>query len=523
VLPASEPIVLAVTPPDRAQVRLALATAGALTAAFLVTAPFATVPLARLDAFIPAVQTALFVTNLITAVLLFAQFYVEHWRALLVLAGGYLFTALIVVPQALVFPGVFPPLAGRAGPQSAAWLYYFWHAGFPAAVIGYVRLRERDGEAPVRGSTRANVVRTLVVVVALAGALTWLAIVHPASLPDLLLDTTRLSPMARYVSGGVSLLTVAALGLLWLQRRSVLDLWLGVALFASLPDIALAIFFQTVRFNAGWYAARGYALVAGTLVLVVLLSQTTRLYIRLARANLALRHEREARLLTLDSLAGAIAHEINQPLTSIITTGQASKRLLAQAPPALEEVREALQDIVDDGRRAAEVIAGLRAVIGRDTRQMTPFAVNGVVHEVLRSVGVELRAHQVSALTDLADGLPPVHGNRVLVEHVLLNLITNAIEAMDPVTERPRVLQIRSGVSDAAGILVTVEDSGPGIGASHQDAIFEPFFTTKANGMGMGLAICRSIIELHGGKLWVSHARPHGTIFHVELPAAFAG
>jgi signal transduction histidine kinase len=381
-------------------------------------------------------------------------------------------------------------------------------------------LKDKEGETRLaRGSTRRAVVCSIAVVVALVCALAWAAIMRSTALPELVSDVTQLTPLAPWVSGAVLLLSIAALGLLWLRQRSVLDLWLAVALVASLPDIGLAVFLSTVRFSVGWYAARVYALITGTVVLLVLLSETTKLYVTLARANVALRREREARLLTLDSLVSAVAHEIKQSLTGIITNSQASKKLLAKDPPDLDEAGAALDDIINDGRRVTEVISGIRTLVGRDPRRVTRFDVNDVVREVLGSVVIDLRTHGVSASMELSEGLPHMQADRVLVEHVLLNLITNAIQAMDPLTERPRLLRVRSELSAPSGILVTVEDSGPGITAKHRDSIFEPFFTTKANGMGMGLAICRSIIELHNGKLWASDGRPHGTVFHVELPA----
>jgi signal transduction histidine kinase len=142
------------------------------------------------------------------------------------------------------------------------------------------------------------------------------------------------------------------------------------------------------------------------------------------------------------------------------------------------------------------------------------------VRGVLQAVEIDLRGHGVATTTLLRDRLPKVHGNRVLVEHLVLNLVTNAIEAMEPVTEHPRQLRISSDQAGPSHVCVTVEDSGPGIRAQDQDAIFEPFFTTKARGTGMGLAICRSIIELHSGKLWLSGGRSRGASFHVELPVA---
>jgi len=192
---------------------------------------------------------------------------------------------------------------------------------------------------------------------------------------------------------------------------------------------------------------------------------------------------------------------------------------LAETPPNIDKARAAFEAIANDGIRAGTVIASLRAMFKKDTHQRVRFDLNDLLREVLTLVDVDLRAQRVLVSTELCDGLPQLLADRVQLQQVFLNLITNAIEAMRFVTDRARLLRIKSDfIQESSGVLVTIEDSGRGIERKDKDRIFEPFFTTKSAGTGIGLAICRSIIEAHGGHIRASANHPHGTIFHVALP-----
>jgi signal transduction histidine kinase len=223
--------------------------------------------------------------------------------------------------------------------------------------------------------------------------------------------------------------------------------------------------------------------------------------------------------MTATQMAASIAHEINQPLTAIVANGSAALRWLARAPPDIAEVSAALKDVVRDGQRAGEVIASLRGMFRKDDPKQTLSDVNQLIREVLTLVDADLRAQRVSLVARLNDGVPRVLADRVQLQQVFMNLIANAIEAMESVVDRERVLTIKSEMRDGSGILITVEDTGSGIDAKNADRIFETFFTTKRTGMGMGLAICRSIIQAHHGSLWASPGPVCGSIFHVALPA----
>jgi PAS domain S-box-containing protein len=227
-----------------------------------------------------------------------------------------------------------------------------------------------------------------------------------------------------------------------------------------------------------------------------------------------------SRQMTVGAMTASIAHEVNQPLAAIVANANAGLRWLARAEPDLDEVHSLLGRIVRDGHRAGDVIVSIRSMFQKDGCQMSPVKVNDLVGEVLALVHGELESHQISGQNEMLDGLPRVMAERVQLQQVLLNLVTNAIEAMSSIADRERVLAIRSRVCEPDHVLITVEDSGTGIDPSQIDRIFDAFFTTKAQGMGMGLSICRSIVESHGGQLWASARSPHGSMFCVKLQSA---
>jgi C4-dicarboxylate-specific signal transduction histidine kinase len=232
---------------------------------------------------------------------------------------------------------------------------------------------------------------------------------------------------------------------------------------------------------------------------------------------------RVTQLTTMGQMAASIAHEITQPLAAIVANSSAGLRWLGREPPHVDEARAALNDIVADGHRASDVIASIRTMFKKDSHERTLVDLNELIRDVLAIVDADLRTQRVSVSTELRDGLPQVLADRVQIQQVFLNLILNAAEAMASVTDRTRLLQIKSDIHDTSGTLVTVEDSGTGISVKDRDRIFDSFFTTKSTGMGMGLSICRSIIESHDGRLWASANNPYGTIFHVALPGGTPG
>jgi PAS domain S-box-containing protein len=240
--------------------------------------------------------------------------------------------------------------------------------------------------------------------------------------------------------------------------------------------------------------------------------------LRKAEAELA----HVTRVTTLGELAASIAHEVNQPLGAIVADANACLNWLAATAPRLDEAREALGAIVDEGHRAAEVIQRIRQLARRAEPQKERLNVNGVIRDASALVRNEALSRRVSLWTVLGSALPPVLGDRVQLQQVLINLAINGMDAMATITDGPRELVIRSQ-SESDGVLVTVRDSGTGIAPQNMDRIFDAFFTTKSSGMGMGLSICRSIVEAHGGRLWAGANLGPGATLQFSLPAANPG
>jgi C4-dicarboxylate-specific signal transduction histidine kinase len=226
-----------------------------------------------------------------------------------------------------------------------------------------------------------------------------------------------------------------------------------------------------------------------------------------------------SRVTTIGAMAASIAHEVNQPLGAIVGNADICLRWLARATPDLVEVRDALCDIIADGHRASEVITRIRSFVRKESTQQMSLDLNEVVREAIALANHEVREKRVVLRTELAADLPPVCGDRIQLEQVLLNLIMNGIEAMSEITERTRELVIRSGSDAEDKVLITVQDCGTGIAPQQAKRIFTAFYTTKPGGMGMGLAICRAIIEAHEGRLWVVPNAGPGATFQFTLPS----
>ena len=225
---------------------------------------------------------------------------------------------------------------------------------------------------------------------------------------------------------------------------------------------------------------------------------------------------RVTRALDMGELVATIAHEVNQPLTAIVTNANFCLRRLEGVTTNLDEFRAAVAEIVNDGTRASAVISRIRSLLMKGSSSRTELDINEILREVSVFLRNEATRNQVSVRTDLGDNLPRVSGDRVQLQQVVINLVMNGIEAMSSVTHRPRNLLIRSAKNHDE-VLIQVQDSGTGVDADHAKHIFEPFFTTKPGGIGMGLSISRSIVESHGGYLWVDSG-PEGALFQFTLP-----
>jgi signal transduction histidine kinase len=256
----------------------------------------------------------------------------------------------------------------------------------------------------------------------------------------------------------------------------------------------------------------------GRLLGDILVRKRSDLALRAAHSELA----RVSQFSAMGVMTASIGHEIRQPLAAIVTGAHAGLRWISRSPPNVDEAKQTLKNIVQEGQRASDILDTIRAMFKRDSKETVPIDINSLIADVLELVQSEVRKQKVSIETKLADRLPEVSGNRIQLQQVVLNLTMNAIEAMSALNGRERILRLKTAVHRPDGVLVTVEDSGPGIDAKDVERIFDALFTTKSKGMGMGLSICRSIIEAYHGRLWVSPGKEHGSAFHFVLPAMAA-
>jgi len=224
-----------------------------------------------------------------------------------------------------------------------------------------------------------------------------------------------------------------------------------------------------------------------------------------------------ARVSTMGELTATMAHEINQPLAAVVTNGEAALRWLRRPAPDLGEATDALGRVVTNGRRAGEIVARIRGFLAKSPPRHESLDLAEMIGEAAQLLERELARHAVILRQENEPGLPRVRGDRLQLQQVVVNLMVNGIQAMAAIRDRPRVLTVRTSRQEDGPVRVDVADTGEGIRPEALERVFQPFYTTKSNGMGMGLAICRSTVEAHGGRLWVSDAGP-GAVFHVLLP-----
>lgn len=516
------PFLLTTSPPGPSQRRLAACVLAILVGALIVTAPFARIPLENTEALLPAYAAAVFVNEVITASLLLALFSVQRSPAVLALSIGYLFSGVMVVPWALTFPGVFASLGLLdAGLQSTAAIATLRRLGFPIFVLAYALLEDPSPSARAsHGSAGRIILASVAGVVAIACGLTWLIVTNDELLPRFMQDTRSVAAVWRYVPATAVCLYLVGLCVLWTRPRSVLNLWLMVVLCTLLIEIVILSYLSAgLRLSVGWWAGRLYGLLSASLVLLVLLSEMTTLYARLVRSLSAERRAREARLTAMEALSASIAHEVNQPVASMVTNADAGLRWLGRPSPDIEEARTALKRIVDDGHRAGKVIQGITTMFKKSAQERVSVNLNQLIDETLRRCRDEVQLGHVAVEAELDGQLPLVTGSPVQLQQVISNLVANAVDAMTAVTGRKRLLHIKTEPQDSGSVLVSVRDSGVGLDPEHRDRIFEPFFTTRSDGMGMGLMFCQSVIEAHGGRLWVTDNEPQGAVFHFTLPS----
>lgn len=520
VHPPSE-FVLALRAPSVAQQRAAIGVAALLILGLLAVAPFADVPLETATPFIPAYATAVLALDLIAATLLLAQFAAIGASPLLSLAATYIFVGLTAATWALTFPGAFSAEGLLGGDrQTTAVIAAFRRLVFPVGVLAYAVVRLRD--APSTASMRhpgVAIAITVALASAAAAGITWLAVGMAASTPGFMVDTRASTAVWTTVLWASVGLTVTAAGALGRLRLTVLDLWLLVTLAAFLIEILLLGFLASgVRLTVGWWAGRGFGLAAAAVVALALLAETAALTTRAARSLIEELQARQARATTLEALAGAIAHEMNQPLTAIVTNADAANRWLDRPRPDIASARVRLAAIRADGERAARVVNDLRSAFGARPMRKVSVDTGALLRSAAALAVADARAERVTLSVDAPADLPKVAGNPDQLRQVLLNLLGNAFTALKAVEPARRKVTL-SARNEEGCVRVTVSDSGPGMSHEMLETAFEPFRSTKPDGMGLGLMICRTIIEAHGGRITAKTRHAGGVVVEFSLPA----
>jgi signal transduction histidine kinase/CheY-like chemotaxis protein len=530
---------LSTVPASPGSRRLAYIALGVSALCFLVLAPFATVPLTPVWAFVPTYNAALALNDLITAALLTTQAQISRSRALLVLAAGYFFTALMAVPHSLTFPGLFASngLLG-AGAQSTAWLYMFWHGGFPLFVIAYSMLRGQSAPLKYPGLAIAG---TALGVAAAVIAFAALSTVGATLLPPIMEGNGYKTALPIVVSI-LWLLSLAAFFLLWRRRPlSALDLWLGVVMVAWLLDIALSALLNAGRFDVGFYAGRIYGLSAASFVLLVLMAETGSLQARLARslAELDERHReldrarqqlhQAQKMEAIGQLTGGLAHDFNNLLTALIGNLEMAREL----PETTTRQGHFIDAAEKSADRGARLTHQLLAFGQRQTLRSRPTSINALLKEFELLLGRAL-GDKIALELDLNPQLWWCSADPSLLQASLLNLMLNARDASlagGKVTIATS--NHRRGPDDAATeedwktgdyVAMAVTDEGVGMKAEVRERAFEPFFTTKGVGEGSGLGLSQvyGSVKQMGGHAKIDSEPGRGTTVILFLPRAAA-
>jgi signal transduction histidine kinase len=505
---------IATMTPSVRQRRWTLALAAVVLLATGIIAPFGAIQLRRIDGFIPATESVIVITDLFTAILLFSQARIIGSRGLLLLASGYLFSALMVFPHLLTFPGAFAPsgLLG-AGLSTTAWLFVFWHLGLSVSVIGYAYLIDER-----RPLARSAIFWSITCVIGLACVLTWIVAVHDDALPALFVDQIGFTPLANRVTSIDFVISVLALVILWLRRKSVLDLWLIVAVSALVAELGVTTFVITSRFSLGFYTQRIFSLAASTIVLSALLAEAVVLYARLANAVSRLQRERASKLLNVQAAVGALIHQMRQPLTGIGTRASAARRFLVQSPPDIDRVQRIQDEIVGAASHANEAIESVRALFKDADQPQSVINLNELIVECFQTLQQELDEHGIAGRIDLDPTLPLIAGHRGQLREAVLNIMQNAVEAMEPSESGGRNLMLETKRQDQGEVIISVQDTGPGLEQQSTTKIFDAFVTTRDKGMGLGLALSRMIVEFHGGRIIAQSDPGSGARFQIVLP-----
>ena len=512
------PLVVALMPYSSLHRAVAVGVVAGMLAFWVFLVPFVNLQIGRIDSFLPVVQTVMSAADLLTATLLFAQYWVQPHRALLLVASGYIFAGSFAFLQTLTFPGSYAP-NGLMGDvyNNPAWFFVLWYTTFPLSILSYSLVKDRQGISP--RSRSAGIAITLTCVVGAIAFLSWLVIGQTEHLPKFFTTGLMLqTQLSNQFNIGLAVLGCLVLVVLFVRRRTVLDLSLMVTVFAAVPNFLVAAYAGSARFSVGWYTARGFALVASCMLLAVLITEMTVLYSRLASALVMQRRERANRFVSIDAATAAIAHEISSPLASITLNAETAQQELGAPRPRLDEVSAILGDIVGASLRVKETIASVRGLFKDATDRPATIGIEDVARQVLRLLQHELHFQGVLVATEFRGKSPFVNADPVQLQQVILNLFKNAIDAMTSVPRDSRRLNIGTRIEPNGFVRLSVQDTGIGVAPQNWDRIFEAFFTTKRAGMGLGLAICRTIIERYGGRMVLAKSGPQGSTFEITLP-----
>jgi signal transduction histidine kinase len=506
-------------------------------ATFMVMAPFARLPVARLDAFIPIYESALAICDLITAVLLFGQFARAGSRAVLVLGSGYLFNVFIIIPHALTFPGVFAPqgLLG-AGPQTTAWLYLFWHAGFALFVVAYAIIAGIDHHRPARSNSGLAIAAAAFATAVLVIALTDLATVGQDSLPTIMRGADYSLVITSGISPAICLMSLMALLLLWRRlRTSALDLWLFVVMSAWLCDVMLSAVVGSSRFDLGWYGGRTYGLLAASFLLVILLGELSQLHRKLAEAladaearNIELVKTREdlahaQRLEAMGQLTGGVAHDFNNLL--MIVTG--SMDLILRSPGNAAKVEKLARAALDASGRGQRLTQQLLTFARKQVNKPVTINPNRLLSDL-----APLLQHTVGATIEIETILSPVidpaNVDPAQFEAAIVNLIINARDAsslsgrvvIETANAEIPTQGNSSGIPPGDYVVVSVADEGCGMSSEVMAKAFDPFFTTKGVGRGSGLGLSQvyGFVKSASGHVKIISEVGKGTTIRLYLP-----
>jgi len=397
-------------------------------------------------------------------------------------------------------------MQGPSAPMLNTWQH--WFASDFVGIIAVAPLVIGLAAVVRRPSPRSEAIEGTLTLVALA-LMSVFIILLPRELWETVLPVTWLFPILAWLAARYRPAFSAA-GAFVFSITIVLTTILGKGHFGD-PSLPIA--------DRVLGAQAGILVVAlSAYVLAALFAERRESAESLTQSNTMLERERDHKLMNAQAITAAIAHEVRQPLAAIAVNGSAALRFLSKTPPELQEVRTALDRMISDTHRTSGVFDGIRALFGGSDQKRLKIDVNEIILGVLQSSRKELQDHGVETRLELATKLPLIDGHGRLLEEVIFNLVHNAIEAMDTTTDRRRVLRVRTEFNDRQALTVAVQDSGPGIDPKEIDGIFGAFFTTKPDGMGLGLAICRMIVEHHGGRLTASSDGKTGSLFEFTVP-----